>query len=82
MSDLKSQLDQWFAFLRDQEHECTPRANIMLGYAYGYGKAMNETGNEEGAQKQLDWMIREAQAFKDRPGFPGEASSTPLSPAS
>lgn len=82
MSDTREQLDVWFTFLRDRvKEQGSPHFNLMAGFAYGYGKAMLETGNEGLAQEKLTWLINESDQFKEHAAYPGrqaDASVTPV----
>lgn len=82
MSNTHEQLDVWFPFLRDRaEEKGTAQLNRMVGFSYGYAKAMLETGNEGLAQKKVDWLINESEQFSDHPAYPGrqaDASAAPV----
>jgi hypothetical protein len=77
MPNTKSQLDTWFRFLRDREHEVSPRFSLMVGYAYGYGCCALDQGDEAAAREKLAWLVKEAQPWQDRPDFPERADTGP-----
>ncbi|MEW1679286.1 hypothetical protein AB0O47_39465 [Streptomyces noursei] len=81
MSITHEQLEVWFTFLRDRaEEQGTPQMNRMAGYAYGYGKAMLDTGNEEKAAKKLTWLIDTSEQFKNHANYPGRKAAAPTTP--
>ncbi|MEV8335648.1 hypothetical protein [Streptomyces niveus] len=76
VSELRADLETYFAFLRDFSTETRdPALSRMTGYAYGYAMAKLEDGDPAAAAKQLAWLVSRSSQHQDATGYTGARQS-------